>query len=244
MDDIKKKLQEDYEDALFAVLMDEFAQAEGERLYVENKALMENPSFQLPSGMEARGLKIIRETFRKKCRKSTIKSTGKLLSRAAVIVLILNVVFGISFFTVEAFRVKVLNMALNYQETHTTVRFIDDSFSENVRLTADALQKVLPESYTLEAHEETSDSEYALFINQNGSYIMWYVDPLSTTTNLDTENADYVEQISVDGCEGVLIEKTGVSTVFWGDSSVQKTYYIEADMPGEALLQLVKKLVS
>lgn len=44
----KEQLWEDYEDALFAILMSKIAEFEGERLYEENERLKRNPAAEVP----------------------------------------------------------------------------------------------------------------------------------------------------------------------------------------------------
>lgn len=242
MDKIKTQLQENYEDALFALLMDDYAQAEGKRLYAENEKLKNDPAFELPDGMEERGIKAIRKAFRKKKTRSFAKASGRMISRVAVMVLALNIAFGVSFFSAEAFRVEVLNMALNYQETHTTIKFKGEEETPSSQYSVEDLQNIIPDSYYLDSYEETPDGEYALFVGPDGKRIMWDSEPIVATVNLDTEDADYVENIYVDGYDGIVVEKNGLSTVMWGDTSAQRIYSIIADMTAGDLIALVDLL--
>lgn len=245
-DNIREKLQENYEDALLALLMDDFAQLEGERLHAENKKLQDDLSFELPVGMESRGLKAIRRAFRKNGIKSLTRASGKIVSRIAIVVLVFNIIFGVSFFTVEAFRQDVLNMALEYQETHTTVKFIEESASESnaIGYTAKNLQQILPDTFVLETYEKAPDGEYALFLGPNNVRIIWNVDALTATANLDTEDAEYTDEITVSGYDGIAVEKSGVSTVLWGDTTTKQMYCISADMEIYNLINLVDSLTS
>ena len=43
-----EQLLEDYEDAYFALLMDQVAKQEGERLEQQNQELIEDPNFEVP----------------------------------------------------------------------------------------------------------------------------------------------------------------------------------------------------
>ena len=189
MDKIRKQLQENYEDAMFALLMDDFALSEGARLLEESKAMNEDPAMALPEGMEERGLKMIRKAFRKKRLRTAAKVGRKYVPRLAVLLLVLNIAFGVTFFTVEAFRVEVLNMALRFQDTYTNIQFTGETTAASTGYTAEDLQKVLPDGYTMESYEKSSDGESAQFIGADGTEIIWYVDPIKVQANLDTENA-------------------------------------------------------
>lgn len=246
MDNIRQKLNENYEDALFAILMDDYAQSEGQRLLEDNKRLQNDENNVVPAGMEARGIKVINKAFRKMHLKSISKISTKIISRVAVIVLVCNIVFGVSFFSVEAFRVEVLNMALKYQETHTTVRFVDEGAPSGTPdvLTIEDLQAILPESYVLESYEETPDGGYAMLVASDGTWITWDIYSITATLNLDTENADVVQEIQIDGYSGILIEKNGISTVSWGDTSANKLYCVSANMEYKALVKIMDDLTS
>lgn len=242
MDKIKTRLRENYEDALFALLMDDYAQTEGERLYEENKNLKNDPALALPEGMEKRGIQAIRKGFRRKRTRSFVKTSGKIISRVAVVVLALNIAFGVSFFSVEAFRVEILNMALNYQATHTTVEFVGEDAASSSQYSVEDLQKVIPDTYTLDSYEKTLDAEYALFVDPDGKQIIWDVFPADTTFNLDTENADYVEEVRVGTSDAIIVEKDGASTILWCNTFAGKAYCISADMEQDDLLKIVTEL--
>jgi hypothetical protein len=246
MDNVRQRLQENYEDALLTLLMDDFILTEDQKYQSAYQKRQGDPSLEPPSGMEERGLKAIGRAFRKNHRKTFLKASGKVVSRVAVIVLALNIVFGVSFFTVEAFRLDVLNMALEYQETHTTVKFIGSSgeATSAAGYTAEDLQRVLPENFALEDYEALPDGEYALFVDENNVRIIWNVDPITTTVNLDTEAADHTEEITVSGYEGIAVEKGGMATVLWGDTATEKLYCISAELPYEELLQIVNALTA
>lgn len=51
---LREQLQEEYEDTLFALMMDYVAQTEGKRLLEENERLKNDPSAQLPEDLDRR----------------------------------------------------------------------------------------------------------------------------------------------------------------------------------------------
>lgn len=66
MDKTKQELREQYEDALFALMMEEYAQDEGKQLLERERQLKDDSDFQVPEDFEAKGLQIIRRACRKK----------------------------------------------------------------------------------------------------------------------------------------------------------------------------------
>ena len=238
MDNTRKKLVENYEDALFALLMDDYMQKEG------NQIVPNDDSIDIPDGMENRGLKSIRSGFRRLRLKRLLRGSGKIAVRIAVVILAVNIVFSVAFFSVEAVRVQVLNMILEYQNTHTEVHFEPSNGNGRI-FTADDVEKVIPEEYVLDPdqYEEYSNGERAFFYNPNGLIIEWSSHPITTGISLDTEDADLVEEIKIGEYDGLLIEKNGYSQITWGDYDAERLYYCNADFPSDQLLDMIEKLV-
>ncbi len=247
MDKMEKQLQENYENALFALLMDEYAKEEGEHLLTLQQELEKDPDFQLPEGMEERGLKLIRKTYRKNNRKYAMKIAGKALTRVAVVVLTLNITFGAFFVSVEAFRNKVLNMVLTYCETHTTVQFTGDPenaavAAEDHVYTVEDFMAVLPEGYVLASHDVNDMMETAEISGPDGNQITWLRYAASAVYNIDTENADYVTEIEINGIQGIAVSKNGTTTVLVGDINGEKTYEITAAVNDAILVDWIRQL--
>ena len=62
----RKRLLDNYEDALFALMMDELAEQEGQRLLEENERLKQDPAAAIPEDVDKRCLKTIKRTFARK----------------------------------------------------------------------------------------------------------------------------------------------------------------------------------
>ena len=59
-----EELQDNYEDALFALLMDEFAEREGERLLEENERLKSDPDIVISDELDRQCIKKINRSMR------------------------------------------------------------------------------------------------------------------------------------------------------------------------------------
>lgn len=244
MDQTKQELREQYEDALFALMMEEYAQDEGTRLRQKEQQLKDDPDFQVPEDLEAKGLQTIRKVCRKKNRKIVWKATRKIVARVAVLVLVLNIAFGVSFVSVEAFRTTVLNMVLTYCETHTSVRFTDEQTypNQNHVYTAENFLAVLPENFTFAFCESDGVIETAEITGPEDVHITWDADALETTVNVDTEGADATQELDFGGIEGILTEKNGLSVAVIGDQTTQRMYTITANVDHQMLLEWLNQL--
>lgn len=68
----REQLQEEYEAALFALMMDYMAQAEGKRLREENERLKNDPAAQIPESLDQRCLQTIQRAFLRREAAATI----------------------------------------------------------------------------------------------------------------------------------------------------------------------------
>ena len=81
------QLLENYEDALFAVLMDRLAADEGELLIEECRALQNDPSAVVPRHIDAAARKTIRKAFAARNRKRFLDAVRESLNGVPVILL-------------------------------------------------------------------------------------------------------------------------------------------------------------
>ena len=72
----REELQEAYEDAMFALLMDYVAESQGEKALEENRVLQEDPDAEVPQEVRRACLKEIHRAFRKKSARSVGRITA------------------------------------------------------------------------------------------------------------------------------------------------------------------------
>lgn len=76
----REQLQDEYEDALFALLMYDVAELEGRRAEEENERLRNDPGAQVPEEVDQRCLQVIQKYFFKKKLLQSVKWSGMLLA--------------------------------------------------------------------------------------------------------------------------------------------------------------------
>lgn len=62
----REQLLENYENAFFAILMNDIAEKEGRKPLEENEELKNSSDFEIPNAIHEHSLKTIRKAFRKK----------------------------------------------------------------------------------------------------------------------------------------------------------------------------------
>lgn len=212
----REQLLEAYEDAYFALLMDAVAQAEGEKWEQINKELQEDPAAAVPDAVDRRCLRTIDRYFARQRQKSTLKATGKVLNRVAVIMAIVGMLFTTALAISEDMRVTVANLLITVNERYTELR-MEPGVEENRKMeydsnntTARYFDKIhigwLPEGFYYVTGEFGIMAD---FENEDGLWIAIDCYPGDSNLQLDTEDADEVEYIEINGVRGIQVLKEG-----------------------------------
>ncbi len=93
------QLLENYEDALFAVLMDGLAEDEGKLLIEECQELQNDPSAVVPRHIDAAARKTIRKAFAARNRKRFLDAVRESMNGVPVILLACSALVVAAFFT-------------------------------------------------------------------------------------------------------------------------------------------------
>lgn len=236
----KHELLEQYEDAFFAIMMDEVAQEEGQKAIEINVQLKEDPEAAVPDKILHRCQKTIRKSFSSNTRKKTGRFLWKVVHTAAIIVLLLAATLTISFAAFPTLRANVLNMILNVYETHTEFSF-GTAEMNNELPSIEATW--LPEGFVVAQQEKLEDREYIYFMGDDNSVL--YVEIISAADHklfLDTENAE-VEAITVQGCDGTLIQKDVENQIIWLDQEKSLAILVSGEnISVETLVQFAENI--
>lgn len=215
-------LREQYEDALFKLLMDEFSEKEGQLLTAENNRLKSDEDFVVPDGLEARCEKTISNIFTAKKRKKSLQNAKKVLSRVAVVVLVTGLVFGTLFSSVSAFREAIYKVLVNDESVNTDIGFKESNVTSGFGNPIDVpsgeyLPSWLPEGYILISYEKDEFQSIATFGNDSGNKIYFYEVNNGPVLGVDTEEADSMEKISINGYDGLVVVKGAKISITWVD---------------------------
>lgn len=210
-----ERLLENYEDAYFALLMEDVAQVEGARLDQLNMELQNDPHTAVPEELTKRCLRTINAHFSNMRRNSSLRIVKKAINLAAILIAISTLLFTSAFAISDEFRTATLNLVIAANEKYTqlkmkqedtpqesgnTVVADDSEFFKNIRLAW------LPEGY------EYLSGEYdyqAIFANDANEWITINRFDGASTYNVDTEGAEIVEEIMINGNSGLRIVKNG-----------------------------------
>lgn len=250
-----KDLYEQYEEAFFAMLMDKIADAEGAELIKQNRILQADPAAAVPAETTKRCLRLIRHQYHKAQRQRTARHSMRIITRIAVALMCLLVLYAVAFAASETVRVNTLNFLVQELDVGTQYLFPGDEVAvenedELIPDILDAISKAVPSSFTLISSEENIFERVFQFQNENGNEIyvqIWNLYDSAASATIDTEDAD-VQYQTIEGQDVMIVSKFYTNQVYqvvWVDE-VQK-YMVDIigrDVPIEDLLPIAEVLIT
>ena len=241
----REKLRENYEDSVLALLMDEFAESEGKRFIEENERLLKDPSAAVPEDVERRALQLIGREFAKKNRAHTGGKLLRFLTRIAIAALIAVLLFGAAFALSDSVRAGTLNFLMQIDERIATWQFGETNTTTSNMDSLDILIEWLPDGYERQPLILSTPVDVVMdCINDAGDLIRVSVHASEDYMHfLDLEDADYYEDIIVQGCEGMLRIKDGYIRITWPYSDTELVItVISSDVDLDTILQVAESV--
>ena len=210
-------LREQYEDALFTLLMDEYAEETGEKLLEE---FNHSESAEMPADLDDECRKMIRQHFSRQKNKIRISKTLRFIAKSIATIV---VVFGLAstlFFSVDAIRTPVMNFLLEHRKGYLLITRDPESSSITVNpqdhLPQDptSLGFLLPEGYKLLKYtSKTSGTFFVCYTNEAGDIVQLQTVLDNGKFIIDTENA-VTESVTISGYKGTLVQKEGFALIW------------------------------
>jgi len=217
-----EKLLENYEDALFALLMEQVAEEEGALLYEQNETLKLNAEAAVPESIDRKCRMIIARSFNVRRLKEAGRIITKAFNKVAVICFVSLMLYSATYAVVPEVRIKTLNLLIEVSNVATSLSFGNSGDSTTGSEPYNEYYGydlgVIPKGFALTGEGHDSRLTWVEYTDKNGANIyLRFGGSLSLINNVDTEDADSVEQIWVRGYEGLLVEKEGSIQIAWAD---------------------------
>ena len=232
----KKQLYEQYEDAIFALIMNEVAEKEGERLLEENERLKSSKEVIVPDVISSRCLKVIAKEANRTKLHNLVRKAVRTLNRVAIIILIPIMLFVGAFAASETVRINTLNFIIDVFDEATLFRISDANHSslsaQNTyfpNLSSDNLP--IPSGYELtkQIHEETM--QVLLFEDSNKNSISISILDCGNQVGfsaVDTEDS-IITYERIGTIDIMIIEKGNNYHLVWLFPESTSLYEIEAE---------------
>lgn len=224
-----ERLMEQYEDALFALLMEGVAEAEGEKALRLNEELKKDPNAEVPEAVRKRCEKTIRAAFAKKRHRTARRTVSRWLTKAAVVAALSGLLFTAAFALSEDVRVATLNVLIEVMDDHTKITF-EDTYSEPTETPTEtnpgleyhyniALEWI-PEGFELDSghFKEEGTSDYVSYVNSQNGVIDIRVTPYRT---------GLVSSLNTEGCEkkDITVQNHAAMLYITSEDMLETRYY-------------------
>ncbi len=234
----REQLQENYEEALFALLMDDLAVSEGKKAIQENRLLREDPQAAVPERVDRRCIRTIRRCFSANTSRTAARVLTKVINRVAIVVLVCTMLFTVAFAVSTDFRLNTLN-------------YVIDTFDDRARLSPETSGSYsivagwLPQGYELTEYSQEQMLTFVQYKTSDNREIQIVVSDASKRKTIDTEDAA-VTTILINQYQATAVSKQGTNAnghtyeenrVVWLDS--EHKMYIDVYSCHEDIATLV-----
>ncbi len=226
----REQLQENCEEALFTLLIEDVMEEEGKKLIEENERLKNDPQAAVPVKIRKRCLKTIRREFNKGKRQKVGKVAYQAVSKIAVVSMLCILLFSAAFAANPKLRTKTLNLMIEISEVGTNLILGENKKSHNIMDNSEVGELVystfgyripnLPDGFSLTTQKNNFSTIILVYTSADGRIICFeFHDTTGGGVMVDTENAQRVESVLVNGFDGMLIEKENRIHIVWADSN-------------------------
>ena len=211
----RQKLMDQYEDALFSVIMNEIMIEEGKELREENARLKADPRFSVPEETNQRCLKAISHAFGKRKHARAARTVWHVFQRVSVAVFAAVLLFTGVYAAFPPVRDAALNLLVEVSGEATHLHFGEDDVQGDAAVeTAEGgiyEFSELPDGFVLTDSGGDRQAYWRTYTSESGATV-----ELEVMTNsydkihrFDTESMENAENIEVNGNSGILAVKDG-----------------------------------
>ncbi len=223
----REQLMENYNDALFALLMDELAVQEGNELLSENERLENDPRAAVPDSIDKRSFQTIRRAFSRENRHTAAVVGRKVFTRVAMAAVLAAALFLSAYAAFPEVRVGTLNLLIERSDVATKLTLYESLPGQTPRpepqyepereTIAGYIMPRVPLGFKVVDKEENSRGAWLMYSDGSAASVKVVINKV-TSTSVDIENPDSSDNITVNGYEGMIIEKNDIVYIAWADT--------------------------
>lgn len=234
-----EKMRENYEDAVFYLLMDHVADAQGAHYQTLHQQLAQDPAFDVPPAVSRAGRRTIDRAFSKAHRAKARRTAGKVFRRCAILIAILTLLVTGALAASPELRAYTMNLIIERFDGHANISFFP---SEQEEVTIKLETEWLPAGYLCTYRSD--DGRTWEFENDEAHWIMLIITTDNAGFDLDTENASVIKDVSINGHQGLYVERPADNSLLWGDPDVGKVFALCTDDLDEAEIRQMAEQIS
>lgn len=182
---------------------------EDAKILLEMEEAKKVPEFQVKDGEAER---FLQQLEKNEAKKKHAKS-GRPWLRAASIILVVAISAAVVTISVDGFLEKFTSFFTNFTSSEyatVDVGESDEMFSE---YQGQFVLTALPKGYEVESINNDTDKNVIVLVNKEKNTIILKEQSADLKSNIDTEGADIVKEVCVNGMSGLYVKKDDVETL-------------------------------
>lgn len=199
---------------------------------------------QIPDSLNQWVIDFFEINKKRKKQEKTKNNMRRIIRRIAACLLVLIVTSSIVTVSVEAFRVRFLNLMIE-----TSQRFADVRIEENT--SNDYINKIssdwndyyypafIPKGFVLESAIDVNGTKHLIFNNESSEEIMFIQGSIDAGFQLDTEDGKAIE-VDIKSLDGLIVEKDGAITIVWYNN--KNSFYLKGKLEKSILLKMAESV--
>ena len=242
---VKDQAKEKTKEKMFDALLEYAAACHVDNIIEESKIIDQDPSPTPSPEFERKMKKLIKDHERKEKIKHLKNKTVRYLPKAAIFFFVLIGSLSLAITSIDALRVKVLNIIVEIQDQYTSIRMEDEDVLSDASQSGNQIPppdwngyvpNYIPEGFQIVNTEEDPVGYIIHYTDAEGKFIRFnQIIRTNTDLRIDTENAN-VQQITIKGNEALFVEKQGLINIVWEEEYL---FYIVGEAEKD---EMIKKI--
>ncbi len=197
---------------------------------------------EVPESLDKWFVEFNNDLERKETKNKYKNNFKSVISKVAIIFLILFISIATLTVTVDAFRVRLFNTIIKNTEKYLDIQVNEESQTNNIEQNIDGFYELeyIPNGFELNYVEDLGDTKIVNFINNKNEEILFNQSPNGTNFQLDSEDAE-VKEVDIMGNEGIIIKKEDRTTLFWNNE--EYSFYLLSTINEKELISMAKSLI-
>lgn len=165
----------------------------------------------------------MKQLFKKERNRLRYKKILRHSKRVAIFIIILITVITVSIFSVEAWRIKVLNFIINMQQTHSEIDFNKEIVQGDSYISDEISFEYIPNGFKLQSNNYEENMLFLRFTNKE-QYFRFSTATIEGNMGIDTENGD-VKRVIINENEGIYSTNNNINILVWHDNDLSYTLF-------------------
>ena len=221
--------QEEMDNLYMRHMMHRYMQYCGEKLLEEEMSLLDTTE-RHPTKAQYRRMKRDLQRIARKSNSHAIRVPRRFVPQVVILIALL----AVSLIVAGAYKINAFGFlsAQTPQYTEYGSRTIGRACSFSY----------IPDGLTERSYEVSADAVRIIYTdNENiNRYFQLFITKDSRSIYVDTENADYIETLTINGMSGELSSKMGIISIAWVDSDTGFTYVLRSTLDEEQTIKIVE----